>query len=211
MLINWLKVMQEKMHQLPRPVALIPNGGMAAARVMKPDYLKAFQDAVRYSDGLLDESGYTYYGQHKYLTDDDWVQTQKFIQWIQEQNKPYYSLNQIPGSDISDADINWVLASYLLSKEHLASVYISNEQDYGYSIIPDQFKIQVGIPETEMYPDQGIYCRRFQKALVLVNNASNTTRTVKVDPKTYTDADHQAIGDTVTLPPHSGMILLKKV
>jgi hypothetical protein len=50
---------------------------------------------MSYVDGVLDESGFTDYG-NGYLTGSAWVQGIEFIKSMQEQHKPYYIVNQFP-------------------------------------------------------------------------------------------------------------------
>lgn len=196
--ITWLARMQQALHQLQHPLALIPNLSFA-----NPN--DAFtQQAVNDSDGVLDESGFTGFGD-TYLTDADWVQLIQFIESVQQQHKPYYIVNQFPL--VGPFQVQWAVASYLMAKEHSSAVYISTIQGYGGNLWSQLYDIPIGDPTNSMYRIQGIYARNYSHGLILVNASSDVSYTMTLHHK-YSDLYGTSMSGTITMPPHSGLVLL---
>lgn len=201
-IVTWLTRMQQALHHLQHPLALIPN--LALGNIPPTD--PAIGQVVDHVDGVLDEEGFTNSGM-SYLTDGAWLQRVQFMESLQKQNKPYYVLNQF-SSGVNREAIQWALASYLMGKEHAAAVFISGYQDYGAALLFDEYKAQIGDPTDEMYYDQKVYWRDYTAGLVVVNPSKTTTYTVTANRTGYIDLYGNRVNQTFTLPPHSGILLL---
>lgn len=199
--LTWVTRMQQALHNLPHPLALVPNLGIGAVSLND----STLQNIVSHVDGVLDESGFTNYGQG-YVTDGDWFQTIRFIENVQNQSKAYYSVNEFPSS-LSNADIEWAIASYLMCKQHSASLFISLIQQYGIDLHTNVYLAQIGEPRSNMYQGQNVYWRDYTHGISIVNPSSSATYTVKLTGQ-YTDLDGSPVGQTLMLPPHSGKVLL---
>src|SRR5260370_9469284 len=71
---------------------------------------------------------------------------------------PFYEIDRF--SPVSNADLEWTLASYLLSKEHLSALSI--EQVAGGH--DERFQVEntpIGTPLGEMYAAQNVYWRNY--------------------------------------------------
>lgn len=205
-IITWLTRMQQALHSLPHPLALIPN---LSLNPLIPDDAQT-QQVLEHVDGVLDEGGFTLYS-HGYLTDDNWLQRIQFIRTVQAMNKPYYIVNQFPSPSVNSNDIQWALASYLMSKEHLSALFISTQQGYGVDTRYGEYNAPIGSPLGEMYQGQNVYWRDYSNGKAVVNPSSTTTYTVfmSVPPGNhYVDLYGKRIGQTITLPPHTGMVFL---
>lgn len=200
--LTWVTRMQQGLHTLQHPLALIPNLGIGVIQLTDP-YV---QQVVNHIDGILDESGFTNYG-HGYITDDNWLQLIQFIKNTQAMRKAYYVVNQFSSSSLSTDDIEWALASYLVAKEHTAAISISLLQQYGIDLHNDFNLAQIGSPRGEMYEGEHVYWRDYTHGLSVVNPSSSATYTVKL-PGKYTDLNGSSVGQTITLSPHSGAVLL---
>jgi hypothetical protein len=200
--INWLKVMQQAVHHLKRPMALIPNFYAGHLSLTSPEV----QQALKYSDGILDEEGFTDQGRD-YQTDDNWVQKVHFMEEVQQQNKPFYSINQFPS--VGRNEIQWALASYLMGKGSSAMVFITSIQGYGEEHLHDEYKAQIGSPVQPMQQAQGVYYRSYTRGMVAVNPSSTQTSVVNLDGGPYHDLYGNAVGASITLSPHSGIVLLR--
>jgi len=203
--IAWLSRMQQALHSLPHPLALIPNLSLAP---LTPDDPQV-QQLLQHIDGVLDEGGFTLYSQG-YLTDEKWVQHVKFIQTVQAMHKPFYIVNQFPPPSVTTNDIQWALSSYLMSKENLSAVFISSRQAYGADTRYDEYNAPIGKPINEMYLDQHVYWRDYSNGRVVVNPSATNTYTVSMNVPSghFVDLYGNHIGQTITLPPHSGIVLL---
>lgn len=200
---TWVTRMQAALHVLSHPLALIPNLGIGKVSYDDP----SLQQVISHVDGILDESGFTNYGSG-YVTGNSWVQYTNFIRTIQQQHKPYYIVNEFSSDTPNSAEIAWAVASYLMAKDHLASLFISHTQAYGADLRYPQYSLPIGSPKGNVYESQGVYWRDYSGGLVVVNPSSTDSFTVKTSASTYVDYSGKHISQTFTLPPHSGMVLI---
>ncbi len=203
--INWLTRMQQALHHLRHPLALIPNLAIDGLSPNDPH----IQKIVDHVDGMLDEDGFTRGGEG-YLTGNDWVQRIQFMEDFQKQQKPYYVVNQFGESaPINSEEIQWALASYLMGKEHLAALFISTYQGYGGDTRYSEYSAQIGHPIDAMYQSQNVYWRGYSNGLSIVN--PNATDAVTIRLRTlYVDLYGEPVSQVITMPPHSGRVLLSK-
>src|SRR5205085_11309079 len=106
----------------------------------------------------------------------DWVQVIRFIEDVQSQHKPFYSLNEF--SLIDHAEIQWALASYLMGKEHGEALYISKAQQYGGDFWYSEYNTQIGNPVAPVYQTQGVYEREYTHGLSIVNPSATNSYTI---------------------------------
>ncbi len=198
----WITSMQQALHHLRHPLALIPNLGLG---VVIPDDPQV-QKVLSHIDGVLDESGFTDYGQG-YVTGDKWLQTVQFIESVQQSGRAYFIENEFP--TVGRSEIQWALASYLMCKEHLASVAITPIQGYGTDLRYSEYNAQIGSPADSMQEAQHVYWRTYTHGLSIVNPSATTAYTVALPSgEHFVDLYGNAVTQQVTLPAHSGMVLL---
>ena len=202
--IAWLARMQHALHRLSHPLALIPN--LALGSVPPSDPL--VQQLVMHVDGVLYEDGFTDNARGD-ITDNKWVQLVQFMESVQHQNKPFYVVNQFASASVGSSEIQWALASYLMGKEHTASVFISTYQGYGGDIRYYGYDAPVGSPTGAMYQSQHVYWRNYTGGVSIVNPSATQTYTVTLSVRShYVDLNGFPVHQQVTLPPHSGLVLL---
>jgi hypothetical protein len=200
--ITWLTRMQQAVYSLRHPLALIPNFSIDDLSPSNP----LMQQVVSHIDGIEDEEGFTRYGDG-YLTGSAWLQRIQLIESVQKQHKPYYIVNQFPS--VGHAEIQWALASYLMGKEHSAALFISTIQGYGADLRYDGYNMQIGSPKGPMYQTQNVYMRDYSDGLSIVNPSATDSYTVTLNADShYSDISGNPVGQTFTMPPHSGMVLL---
>ena len=207
-ILTWVTAMQTALHALPHSLALIPNLSVGPVSLSDPIVAKI----VTRVDGILDEGGFTSYGSG-YLTGNGWLHEIQFIRNVQQQqHKPYYVSNEFKSDVLSHDEIQWALASYLMSKEHYSSLYITNNingtQNYGADRRYSEYGAKIGNPNSEMYFSQNVYWRDYSNGLVVVNSSNTSTYTVKTSASTYIDLYGNHVNQTFSLPPHSGMVLI---
>lgn len=208
-MVYWATQMQQKLHALPHPLALIPNlGYFGGSAVADPQGEQTVQQIVDHVDGILDESGFTRYGQG-YLTDDMWVQSMQLIKSIQAKNKPYYIIDEFQNANVNRDDSQWAIASYLMCKDHLSAMFYSGAQQYGSDLRHPEYNAPIGMPISDMYQDQNLYWRMYSNGLIIANPSSTQTFTVTLKSTNYVDLYGKPASQTFTMAPHSGMILLK--
>ena len=201
-IVNWLKQMQQALHQLKHPLTLISNLSFTSDLANDPEVNRA----ISYSDGVLDEGGFTHYGSND-LSEQDWLQKNQFIEKVQKQQKAYYLIEELPSTD--HAELQWALASYLIGKGRMTALFISGIDDYGDEHWYSEYNAQIGSPKGSMYRMQNIYARDYSHGLSIVNPSTTETYTVTFNSGiSYMDLYGNAIGQIIEMPPHSGMILL---
>ncbi|MBV9231112.1 MAG: hypothetical protein JOZ18_17510, partial [Chloroflexi bacterium] len=169
--INWLKQMQQALHHLQHPLALVANFYVGNLSFTDPQV----QQLASYSDGLLDEDGFTRSG-NGYLTGSNWVQRVQFMESVQQQNKPYYIIDLVPSVD--QDEVQWSLASYLMGKEHASALFISMPGGYGTDHLYEEYAAQIGSPIGPMYQEQNVYFRNYNRGLSIVNPSATDTYAV---------------------------------
>jgi len=207
-ILSWVTAMQTALHALPHPLALIPNLGAGPVALSDPILGKI----VTHVDGILDEGGFTNYGDG-YLTGSNWLHEIQFIRSVQkQQHKPYYISNEFKSDALGHDQIQWALASYLISKEHSSSLFITNNtnhtQNYGADRRYSEYEGKIGNPQSDIYFSQNVYWRDYSNGIVVVNPSDTNTNTVKTSASTYVDLYGNHVNQTFSLPPHSGMVLI---
>jgi len=214
-MLYWATQMQTKLHALPHPLALIPNLGVfSGSSTVNYASDPILQQIIDHVDGFLDESSFTKYGVG-YVTGSDWVNLVQLIQEVQQKNKPYYILDEFKEQPVNQFDSEWAISSYLMAKEHLSALFYSGDQEYGDYLNHPEYNAPIGIPISDMFQDQGVYWRLYSNGAVLVNasdsqSATVNLHTVNVDATAYIDLYGKVAGQSITMAPHSGLVLLKK-
>jgi hypothetical protein len=201
--VNWITHMQTALHNLPHPMALLLNLGYSQSLTPTSSIIRG---VVSHSDGVVDEAGFTHYGTG-YLTDQYWTQAIQLGEMLQAQGKPFYIVNDLPS--LSRGNMQWVLASYLMVKEHACEVFISTTQNYGIAAWYNEYNARIGTPLNAMHLSNGVFLRNYSNALSIVNPSSHATFKVPLNRAVhYVDLYGNSVGPVVTMRPHSGLVLL---
>ncbi len=168
-----------------------------------------------YFDIDYNEAGFTNWGNGP-VTGADWLTLAQEVQTLDAAGKAVILNGEEPQatSAITTAQIQWILANYLLVKGHHTYTYISGminsgkQQDYGRLILFPEYYAPVGAPLAPMQADGGVYQRAYAHGLVFVNPSATTTYTVQLPSAFYTDLYGQVYQGSLTLTPASGIILL---
>jgi hypothetical protein len=203
-ILTWLSHMQTALHRLAHPLALIPNLSIGNIPPTNP----IVQQVVAHIDGIVDEDGFTEDSRGD-LSDAAWTQLVQFMVSVQQAHKPFYVVNQFASSSVSQQEIQWALASYLMGKGHNAAIFISTYQGYGGDTRYPEYNAQVGSPVGAMYAAQHVYWRTYSAGLSIANPSATQTYTVTLNAThSYVDLYGYIVQKQVTLPPHSGLVLL---
>lgn len=207
--VAWLVKMQAALHTLPHPMLLIANFGYGAVPFNDPNT----QAALAHVDGVLDESSFTHYGEY-HLPTDQWVQMEQYVQNMQQENKPFFLINEFKNlNNVSQDDRQWVVASYLMCKQRMAYIYMSQIQGYGSDTTYSEYSAKIGTPTDDMYQAQNVYWRDYTNGIVVANPSSNPL-TVNLPGGTssasYADLYGQKVSQSFTLSGNSAKVLLKQ-
>jgi hypothetical protein len=187
---------------LAHPMGLIPNfqyGGSGIALTNT-----TLVGVVANTDGILDECSFTDCSGGN-LSGQDWTALVAFIEYVQTQGKAYMAINE--ADTVDDTTVQWVLASYLMGKEHAAGVFTSGVQQYGIDLWRSEYGAAIGTPCAAMQSTQGAYARSYEKGLAIVKPSASSV-TFTLPSGTFTDLYGTVAGFTVTLGANSGIVLL---
>ncbi|MGZ3665768.1 MAG: putative glycoside hydrolase [Ktedonobacterales bacterium] len=205
--LTWAKTMHERLH------AAFPNATMSGNFSFDPSYAADSYTLYQYLDIVVDEKGFTNEGEsgNNYLTGDDWKAKMQALQYLASVGKGWSSTNQEPErfANISNTEVQWVLANYLLVKGRHSFVFITGVQEYGYLYLRPEYAAQIGSPIGAMSAKGAVYFRNFTHGLAIVNPSASHGYTVQLPANTYKDLyGHTLANGSITLGPHSGIVLL---
>jgi hypothetical protein len=208
--MSWLTSFGQYAHSQPRPLALWGNldlGGHNTNEAQEKQLLALL-------DIANDETGYTKlggYGNSRYITN-----TTFWIRYIQSLGKGVLVADLFNDNPITNGDIDFAIATYLLSKEQASALFAAPYGTYGLEHYYPAYAAAVGAPCAEWYGGptykhlgQQVFYRQYEGALALANASDTTAYTVTLPKPSYTDA---VTGGTITSPltvnTHSGFVLL---
>jgi hypothetical protein len=114
-------------------------------------------------------------------------------------------------AEITPATIDWSLANYLLTKGPRTYLALLPEENAG-GIVYDfpELYLKIGRPLGEMRERGGVYFRRFERALALVNPSATSFARIDLGAEGWRDrVSGQPMSGPVSVPPASAMVLVK--
>jgi len=206
--LNWMSSFQQYLHGLHRPLALWGNTVLGSVTFGDPQQSQIVADL----DIVEDEAGDARYG---HFADDTYFNNRvKWAVYSQSLGKGYLVTGLWHEQQLTDSEIDYAIASYLMSKEQASAMTADPYGFYGMEHYYPAYHAPIGTPCAEMYGGpsyngQKVYYRKFSGGLSILNTNGQTTYTVTLPQSTYTDA---VTGATVTspmsVPPFSGFVLL---
>ena len=206
--LNWMSSFQTYLHGLPRPLALWGNNVPGYHAPGDPQETQIVADL----DIVEDETGYAHYG--RFSDDGSFNHTVAWARYIQGLGKGYMptALWHVPA--LSDAQVEYSIAGYLMSKEQASALTTDPYGLYGMEHYYPAYHAPIGTPCAEMYGGrtyngQLVYYRQYSGGLAIISTSASTAYTVNLPQPSYTDA---VTGATVTSPltvgPDTGFVLL---
>ncbi len=185
---------------------------------MMVPYVDMISDEYAFNDG---GSGYTTSDPGGNGVSNRWLaEMQRYETFQRDQGEGIWFNDNLPynvspymtdGNTQARADVQWVLANYLLIKYNHTYLDIVGNQQYGYQLFPQHEYAsaqQIGAPTNDFYASQGVYMRDYTNGLAVINPSSRTTLSVNLPSGRYKDL----YGHVVTLPlsftPHTGAVLI---
>ena len=175
------------------------------------------EQVAPYIDMVFDEAGFTTWGEAN-ITDSTWQDEVASLQYLNSQGKAFFVNAIVPAPDdaaVTQAELNWVLANYLLVKGLHSYTYVYAGDSAGYTGSPSgygtfydrpEYHIAIGTPTSGMYQWQNVYVRNYSGGLAIVNPSSDLPFTVNLG-RPYVDM-HGTTYTSVTLGPATGIVLL---
>ncbi len=202
--LGWAKAFSTRLHALsPKPLGLIPNFQIGATPATDSDVVKLVSSV----DAILDECGFSGCG-GSYPSASTWLNIVKFAEYVQAQGKAYFALNEFNQSPpLANADVQWALASYLMSKEHASAIFTSGVQQYGGDNWRPEYAAAIGPPCGAMKSTQGVYAREYKHGYAIVNPTGQGA-TFTLPAGSFEDLYGGAMGGSVPLGAGTGLVLL---
>jgi hypothetical protein len=194
-----------------------PHAIMAVNFSYDPDYSSDSNQLSNYVDFYIDEQGFTNGNNASssnpsswYFTDATWSGKMNWIQNALNLRRGFLSINQERGSfaNVTNNQVQWVLANYLLVKNNASFVYICGYQEYGYLFLRPEYAAKIGSPVHAMYQNQSIYVRDFTNGIAIVNPSSSNSYTLQLPRAGYKDLYGDVLGSQISMPAHSGLVLI---
>jgi hypothetical protein len=200
--LDWLTWMYAAQHALPKPMRLVPNYSLA----------RAANDAssttvLNNVDAILDEQTTANWG--SYVTDGRWLERIRWMQRLQAAGKAYYAISGFTGP-MSNADVQYALASYLMGKEHYAAIFVYDQKTifYGADGWRPEYAAPIGRACGEMTQIGSAWMRSFKNGLSIVNPSGSGSTTVTLPAgRAFQDLYGKSVSGSVTLPAHGGLVL----
>jgi hypothetical protein len=204
-ILAWASSMYPRLHALYASVAM--NFPYDVNNPAESD--KIYQNL----DIAVDERGFTNWGRSKddYLSGISWLTNMQALQSLDALGKGFVSINEMPEvfDAVSQAEKQWTLANYLLVKGRYSYIAITGVQEYGIIFTTPEYSAAIGHALNAMYLSQDVYMRDYSNGLAIVNPASSQSFAITLVPDIYQDLYGNNV-DTITLEPHSGIVLLRK-
>jgi hypothetical protein len=201
--LSWLHNMHDAMHQLPKPMGVVPN------YVLDRDPNDpVMAQVVANLDGVLDEEAFGNYAGYT-ITGSRWLSKIQFMEKLQQAGKAYFAISGFTPLDTNA--IQWTVASYLMGKEKHAANFLaqSGGSGYGKDEWHPEYAAAIGSACGPMAMQGNVYARSFAHALVLVNPSSSSAAHVTLPAGAqYTDQYGKAYSGALDLGAHSGIVLM---
>jgi hypothetical protein len=198
------------LHGLSRPLAVWGNNVTSGAAPGDSFETQAVTDL----DIVNDENGFTAYG--KFVDDAEF---NNLIYWAtdaQSQGKGFMVAALFQSNPLTDPEIEYAIAAYLMLKNQAASMDAFTYGMYGTEEYHQAYEATIGSPCSPMYggpsynhSGQFVYYRAYSGGLSVINTKSAQSYTVNLPEPSYTDAVTGATVDSPLLVgPDTGYVLL---
>jgi hypothetical protein len=211
-MVLWLSTMQQRLHRLPHPLALVCLLHMLGG----PSDQVALGQLLNSVDALVLADGFS-----SVNSGQAWLDYIRFMEQVQQKHKAIYIVNQFTPPlhqyVLASQQVQWALASYLMGQETRAGLFIGKPQQFGQYLYYPSYGAEVGAPLGQMYSvavgrGGAVYLRDFSQGESLVNPDGQHSFQVRLPAgRLYYKPGGQMVGSVVTLPPMSGLVLLARV
>jgi Hypothetical glycosyl hydrolase family 15 len=184
-------------------------GKLAMANIGSwPNYRATATRWLRYLDGAMDErfAKFAPAPGRGYRSQGEWSTELSILRQVQRQGKWFLGITQSSNGDVRAERFGW--ATMLLGAEGHATFALQDDANYGVETWFSDYEAPLGHPlgPVRELRSAGVYRRSFSHGLVLVNPTARP-RTVRLGGPYSGDGLRHAT--SATLPPHTGLILVR--
>jgi hypothetical protein len=204
-MLNWIREIRSRLaaHRYPKGLVINcpPNSAYDDEQIAS---------IVANVDGILDEEGFTFFALGR--GNVEWLLKLRRMIEIQNQGVAFYSVNYVNNFPPTQEEVNWILGSFLMGREHSAYIVITEDvvENYFGPTWPHlpEFDQDVGHPCSAMTASQGIYVRDFSKGMAVVNPSNTSSYMFTLPPGNFTDLYGAPVEGDIFLEPLSGKVLV---
>jgi len=200
--LNWAKEMRSRLYAQAYPKGLVVNFSLDPNS--SADDVASLAASV---DGILDEQGFTAFGLgRRYVS---WLQKIEKMIEIQNQGIPVYSVNYVESYPPTQDELEWILGSFLMAREHAAYILITGieKPEVRWPHLPE-FAADLGHPCAPMTESQDVYVRDYSNGMAVVNPSLTSSYTFTLPPESFTDLYETPVEGYIDLEPLTGRVLL---
>lgn len=168
------------------------------------------QQLLSNTDAVMDETGFSDYG--LYARKPSIVPaTLEWMRFAQQHGTAVFIVNKFiddtaANGAITHAQLEYVLATYLLGNQGAALLYAGGIHGYGTQQLHPEYNAPVGTPCTDV-SNGPVYFRRFSGGIAIVNASSGPT-SFSLPGHPYRDVSGGSSVSKISLAPMSGSVLL---
>lgn len=166
-------------------------------------------------DAVLDETGYSDYGNYKGGSAATFAMTTDWAKYAQDHGTAVLMNDNWGNVQVGTPQLDYSIATYLMGNEQGESLFASPGSGYGLEQYHQQYTAPVGAPCGEYYSahdpnNPSIYYRRFANAIVVVNGGSGSNNEVAYLPSghTYSDVFGRGVSNPLTIDSNDGYVLM---
>jgi hypothetical protein len=206
--LAWAGRMGSLLHSRPAPLGFIPNVPLYPS--YRDEDILAFLANL---DGLLDEEGFTGYGNSRLVVAGDvWLNKIRNMIRVQDAGVAYFSMNYVDEIPPSQDEAQWVLGSFLMGKEHSAYILMTFSPIWGnygphWPHLP-QYDEDIGHPCAPMTSTQHLYVRDYSKGLAVANPDPDKTYRFDLPAGEFQDIYGNPVDSVLILEPLTARVLL---
>ena len=168
------------------------------------------QQLLANTDAVMNETGFSDYG--RYTQKPSIVpSTLAWMRFAQQHGTAVLVVNKFiddtnRDGSVSHAQLEYVLATYLLGNQGAALLFAGGLHGYGTQQIHSEYNAPIGTPCTDVSSGP-VYSRRFSGGIAVVN-ASTSSASFRLPSHSYRDVSGGSTVSSLSLAPMSGSVLL---
>jgi len=172
--------------------------------------IEGFRSLAKLLDIVVDEGGFTRNCKAN-VVDGHWLPRMKAMRDVARE-QPLIVIDYVcpSAADMTPAALDWSLANFLLLRGE--STYLAirpDKSEQGPLYDPPQLHVVTGRPMGDFKQEQGVFYRRFEKAIALVNPSSVLRAEFDLAPDDrWRDLRGVSYAGKVKLAPGSGLVLV---
>ena len=186
------------------------GAALAMNAKVDPQQPETTWELISLADIWLDEGGFSQ-DSRKGIVDQPW-EVRYNVSRLKAAEGGYVGANKtgVKFEDIPESEITWILANFLLVRGEHSYLAITGDKYTGELLpYPLSFNPPVGRPVGDSRKEGKLYVRDYQNGFIAVNPSSKESASFDTPSGNWTDRLGRDIPGTITLPPRSGIILLK--